>query len=116
MIGGHPLQLQGAPGILKTENSQSSNDSSKEFPRIVVCKNKTVALTRLRVVFLYSISQPTNLANDRDTAITHRDKLAQATGLEARRHQEHITACVNALRQFSTKRQENCNLIGIACR
>src|SRR4051794_10810374 len=96
MIERHTTNLQSTPCVLKTIDSQGANNSSKQFPGIIIGKGEPVALARLRIVVLHGISQTTNATHDGYATVTHRDQLTGATGFKTRRHQEHIATGIDA--------------------
>ena len=68
--------------------------------RVVVEEREAVALAGGVVVAEHGVAQAAGLAHDGHGAVAQRDHLRQAAGLKQRGHQEHVRACVDAVRQL----------------
>ena len=68
--------------------------------RVVVEEREAVALAGGVVVAEHGIAQAAGLAHDRHGAVAQRDHLGQAARLKQRRHQEHVRAGIDAVRQL----------------
>ena len=62
-------------------------------------EDKAVAPGEVRAKLGHGIRQSAGMADNRQSPVTHGDHLSQAAGFEARRHQEHIAAAVDQVRQ-----------------
>ena len=66
-----------------------------EVDRFIPIEAEAVALLDGGHIGGHGVHQSADAAHHRDGAVTHREQLADAAGLKARRHQEGITAGID---------------------
>src|SRR5262249_1083028 len=99
IVGLHPADLELPPGRRVFEGLDRPNDRRVEIYLVVSFEGKTISVAGRRIEVLNRIRQTTGMPNDRDTPVPQANQLTEATRLEPRRHQEHVRAGVDLLRE-----------------
>src|SRR2546421_5792745 len=116
VINSHSTLLELAPDIFETVELKRADNGGEQLPWVIIGEGKPVAFTAARIIFLDCIGQATNGSHNGHAAIAHRYQLSQATWLKTRRHEEHIDARVDVLRNFSVEGEKNRYLLRVTNR
>lgn len=94
----HPMADDGVPPLSITPVRKGSFDHPTEFARGVVAKEKTVSVGGA-VHVDDGVREAADGADERNRSVTKGDKLREAAWFEKGRHEEHVAACVEKVRQ-----------------
>ena len=100
----HGLRDQLVPSVaVIPEQARRAEHRVAHLISVKVAKREARALAGKLVVRLHGVLQAAGFAYDGQGAIAHGDDLRQTAGLKLRRHQEHISGGIHALRQRRVK-------------
>ena len=95
------------------EQTRRAEDGVAHLFTVEVRKREAIAFAGELVVRGYRVAQAARFANDGQGSVAHGDHLGEAARLEERRHEEHVRACVHALRKRGVEFDTRCHLAGI---
>ena len=99
MILPHPGLLNPPPGPPILKDAQCPPQGTKQRLRRILVERKSSPHASCGVEVLHRIREPAGRVDQRDRAVAQAVHLIQPARLEPRRHQEHVGAGLNEVRQ-----------------